>query len=144
MRRRQRNPQRSENFKNVCVMLQKIIEYLDTIKRYSGRIIIKFERNVGSFENSRLTRISYACLPACPASRPPTRLPFCLPAVRPTTGRRIGPVFSHNTEYQHANTDLLFRLRFIHCGLVSPFILHCFPFSLTGGRKGEKSLKRCR
>ena len=27
--------------------------------------------------------------------------------------------------------------------MVSPFILHCFPFSLTGEQKGEKSLKRC-
>ena len=42
--------QRSENFENVCEMLQKIIEYLNTIKRYSNRIlIIKFERDEGSF-----------------------------------------------------------------------------------------------
>ena len=31
-----------------------------------------------------------------------------------------------------ANTDLLFRLRFIHCAMESPFIIYCFPFSLTG------------
>ena len=31
-------------------MLQKIIEYLNIIKRYSGRIFIKFERDEGSFE----------------------------------------------------------------------------------------------
>ena len=31
-------------------MLQKIIEYLNTIERYSGRIFIKFERDKGSFE----------------------------------------------------------------------------------------------
>ena len=46
--RRWRNPsfsQRSENFENICVMLQKIIEYLNTIKRYSGRIFKKFERD---------------------------------------------------------------------------------------------------
>ena len=50
---RWRNPsfsQRSENFKNVCAMFQKIIEYLTTIKRYSGRIFITFERDDGSFE----------------------------------------------------------------------------------------------
>ena len=41
------------------------------------------------------------------------------------------------------NTDLLFRLRFIHCAMVSPFILPCLPFSLTGEQKGEKLLKRC-
>ena len=70
--------------------------------------------------------------------RPPS-----LPAVRPTSNRRIGPVFSPNTEYRCANTVLLFRLRFIHCAMVSPFIFHCFPFSLTGERKGEKLLKRC-
>ena len=49
--RRWRNPgfsQSDENFENVCVMLQKIIEYLNTIKRYSDRIFIKFERNKGS------------------------------------------------------------------------------------------------
>ena len=72
----------------------------------------------------------------------PASLPASLPAVRPTSGGRIGPVFSHNTEYRLANTDLLFRLRFIHCTLVSPFILPCLPFSLTGERKGEKSLWR--
>ena len=38
----------------------------------------------------------------------------------------------------------MFRLRFIHCTMVSPFILHCFPFSSTGEWKGKKSLKRCR
>ena len=27
--------------------------------------------------------------------------------------------------------------------MVSPFILHCFPFSFTGEQKGKKSLKRC-
>ena len=51
--RRWRNPgfsQRLENFENVSVMLQKIIEYLIAIKRYSGRIFIKFERDEGSFE----------------------------------------------------------------------------------------------
>ena len=31
-------------------MLQIIIEYLNTIKRYSVRISIKFERDEGSFE----------------------------------------------------------------------------------------------
>ena len=33
-------------------MLQKIKEYLNTIKRYSGRVFIKFERDKGSFEIS--------------------------------------------------------------------------------------------
>ena len=42
-------------------------------------------------------------------------LPPSLPAVRPTSSGRIGPIFSHDTEYWFANTDLLFRLRFIHC-----------------------------
>ena len=54
--------------------------------------------------------------------------------MRPTSGRRIGPVFYSNTEYRY-NMDLLFQLRFIHCTMVSPFILHCFPFSLTGEQK---------
>ena len=31
-------------------------------------------------------------------------------------------------------------LRFIYCTMLSPFILPCFPFSLTGEWKGEKSL----
>ena len=64
-----------------------------------------------------------------------------LPAVRPTSSRRIGPGFSHNAEYWHTKTDLLFQLRIIHCTMVSPFILLCFPFSLTGEQKSE-SLKR--
>ena len=58
--------------------------------------------------------------------------PACLPAIRPTNGGRIGPNLSHNTEYWCANTDLLFRLRFIHCAMVSPFILPCLPFPVTG------------
>ena len=33
-------------------MLQIIIEWLNTIKRYSGRIFVKFERDEGSFEIS--------------------------------------------------------------------------------------------
>ena len=48
--RRWRNPgfsQRSNE--NVYVMLQKVVECLNTIKRYSGRIFIKFERNESSF-----------------------------------------------------------------------------------------------
>ena len=64
---------------------------------------------------------------------------ICLPDMRPTSSRRIGPDFSHNTEYRHANTDLLFRLIFIHCAMVSPFILPCLPFSLTGKQKGERN-----
>ena len=36
----------------------------------------------------------------------------------------------------------ILQLRLIHCAMVSPFILPCLPFSLTGERKGEKSLKR--
>ena len=31
-------------------MLQIVIEWLNTIKRYSGKISIKFERDEGSFE----------------------------------------------------------------------------------------------
>ena len=58
-------------------------------------------------------------------------LPTCLPAIRPTSGRRIVS-FSHNTEFKCANTDLLYRLRFIYCAMVSTFILPCFSFSLTG------------
>ena len=30
----------------------------------------------------------------------------------------------------------------IHCAMVSPFILNCFPFTLTGEWKGPKLLKR--
>ena len=50
-------------------------------------------------------------------------LPACFPAVRPTSSRRIGPVFAHNTDYQQANTDMFFKLRFIHYTMVIPFIL---------------------
>ena len=35
-------------------------------------------------------------------------------------------------------------LQFIHCTIVSPFILCCFSISLTGERKGEILLKKCR
>ena len=40
----------TENFKNVCVMFQKIIEYLNTITRYPGRSFIKFERDESSLK----------------------------------------------------------------------------------------------
>ena len=55
IRKRWRNlgfSQSAENFENIYVILQKTIEYLNTIKRYSGRLFIKFERNKGSFEIS--------------------------------------------------------------------------------------------
>ena len=65
-----------------------------------------------------------------PSSTLSAGLPACLPPIRPTRSGRIEPVF-YNTEYQHANTDLLCWLRFIHWAMVSPFILHYFSFSLT-------------
>ena len=34
------------------LMLQKIMEYLNTIKRHPGRIFMKFEKDEGSFEIS--------------------------------------------------------------------------------------------
>ena len=49
----------------------------------------------------------------------------CLPAVRPTSGRRIGPVF---LTIQNIN-----MLTQICCS----FILHCFSFSLTGEQKAR-------
>ena len=88
-----------------------------------------------NFKISRPTHILSACLPAC--------LPTGSPAVRLTNGKRIGLVFSHNTKYPCANTSLLFWLRFIHCTMVSPFILHCFPFTSTGEQKGEELLEMC-
>ena len=74
------------------------------------------------------TCISSACLPPS------------LPAVRPISGGRIRLIFLiiQNVDLL---THLLFWLRFIHCALVSPFILLCLLFSLTDERKGEKSLK---
>ena len=64
--------------------------------------------------------------------------------IKSTSGERIWPVFSHNTESQCTNTDLLFQIRLINCTMVSPFILHCFFFSLSGKRKGEILPKCCR
>ena len=54
----------------------------------------------------------------------------------------IGLTPTHNTEYQYTNIVLVFRLTFIQCTMVTPFILHCFPFSLTGWMKNEISLIR--
>ena len=39
----------AEKFENACVMLQKIMEYLNTIRRHPRRIIMKFERDKGNF-----------------------------------------------------------------------------------------------
>ena len=81
-----------------------------------------------SLKNSKFTSISSASLPA----------------VRPTSGRRIGSVISCNacrilTCYHRS----VIRLRFIHCAIVSPFMLYCFSFFLTGERNIKKSLNRC-
>ena len=57
---------------------------------------------------------------------------------------RYGQFYSHNREYQRANTDLLFQIRFISCAIVSPFIIHYFLFSLSSEHKGEILWKRCR
>ena len=48
-------------------------------------------------------------------------LPACLPSVRPTSSRSVGPVFFNNTEYWHAKTYLSFWLWYIHYAMVSPF-----------------------
>ena len=55
----------------------------------------------------------------------PGYLPAGLPAIRPTSGGSIA-IFSCEAEYWYSNTDLLLWLRFIHCSMISPFILHCF------------------
>ena len=81
------------------------------------------------------THVLLACMP--------TYIPACLPVcdmfiytyVRPISGGRIEAVFSRNAGYHHATTDLLIQWRFIHCAIVSPFILHCFSSSLTGELK---------
>ena len=103
---------------------------------------------LGSFSLPSHKVLLPACLPACPPACFPACLPAhppaCLPAVRPTSGWRIGPVFSYHTEYWCANTDLLFRLRFIHYAIVNPFILACLPFPLNDEQNGERMLKRCR
>ena len=52
--------QRSENFENVCVTVQKLIEYLNTVERYSGRIFIKFKRDEGSFEISLCVLLGFS------------------------------------------------------------------------------------
>ena len=65
---------------------------------------------------------------------------FYLPAIRPTNGERIGLVFLRVQDIYalpqicQSNYNL---------SIVTPFILHCFSFSLTGKSKGKKSLKRC-
>ena len=54
MIKRWRNPGFSQSvkiFESVSVVLQKIKGILNTIKRYSGRVFMKFERVEGSFEN---------------------------------------------------------------------------------------------
>ena len=71
-------------------------------------------------------------------------LSACLPTVRPTSDWRKGPAFSHDTEYWRTNTNLLFRLRFLYYTMVSPFIVPCLLFSLSGEQKSEKIFKRCR
>ena len=71
---------------------------------------------------------------------------ICRPASLPAcdkihySDRRIGPVFSHNTEYQCAITDLLFGLRFIHCTMVSPFILHLVNEKMRNHWRGVNEL----
>ena len=51
--------------------------------------------------------------------------PTCpLPAIRPCSATCTGPIFLTKNVIGIYNTNLLFRKRFIHCALVSPFILH--------------------
>ena len=74
-----------------------------------------------------------ACLPACQLY---VRM-YVHVYIRPTSSVRIGPVFSHNTGYWCATTDLLIRLRFIHCDIVGCFILHCFSFFWLVNKRWE-------
>ena len=75
-----------------------------------NKIKAQIVQHVKNFKNIE-THTYFVCLAAC------------LPAISPTSCWRIEPAFSHFKEYQHANTNLLFRLRFIHSAMVSPFIL---------------------
>ena len=49
---------------------------------------------------------------------------------------------SHNAEYRFATTDLLFRLRFIHCTIVSPFIARCFSLTIEKVRNHKSAVNK--
>ena len=63
-------------------------------------------------------------------------VPPCLPAETPTSGRRIESVFSHNTDYQCTNTDLLFQLRFFPLRHGESFYPSLLPFLFNWCKKG--------
>ena len=52
-------------------------------------------------------------------------LPACLPAVRSSSATCTGPIVLTKNVIGIYNTNLLFRKRFIHCTMVTPFMLHC-------------------
>ena len=56
--------------------------------------------------------------------------------------------FFHCLTYQFVTvfsvTIIIIIIIIIHCTMVSPFILHCFPFSFAGEQQDEKLLQRCR
>ena len=51
-------------------------------------------------------------------------LPTSQPAVRPTSTKCTAPEIPHNKGDRCRFMKLLFRLRFVHCAIVIPFILH--------------------
>ena len=63
-------------------------------------------------------------------------LPASQPAVRPGSARPTGPEISHNTGSGGGFTKMLFRKRFIHCAMVSPFILRFLPCSSLSFKRG--------
>ena len=50
--------------------------------------------------------------------------PAMQPAIRPTTAKCTAPEISHNKGNCGGFTKLLLRLRFVHCAMMIPFILH--------------------
>ena len=66
-------------------------------------------------------------------------LPACQPAIRPTSAGCTAPEISHNKGNRRGFT---FRLRFVHCTMVIPFILHYSSFFYIPLNKVRNSQKK--
>ena len=64
---------------------------------------------------------------------------FCLSASHKTHQQWEDRTGFSLSEDQHVTLDMLLQLRFIHCAVVSTFILHCSSFTLTD-QMGDSNL----
>ena len=107
----------TKNVAVYCNISQYIYIYIYILQRV---IIFFIKRSVLYCSNKYCLPACPACLPACPPCLPSLPCLPCLPCL---------PAWAPETQGNGGGfTNLLFQLKFVHCAIVIPFILHDLSF----------------